>query len=160
MSWSSKNGSHGFIWELLCGPSDLIEIWFYLIWSKRSDGLHESSHRNPWEPFLEDQLYIYNIYTHTHTHIYIYIYIYIYIPVRIVLIECFVRTPQLAILWMIRTVHLDLHTLIKLSIKNHTILNLFTHASNDIFILGEYNICFVITWCMSKKVRNRVMFYW
>ena len=47
----------------------------------------------------------------------------------------FVENHIGAILWMIRTVHFDLHTLVRLSIKNQVIPSLFTHAPNDIFIL-------------------------
>ena len=40
----------------------------------------------------------------------------------------FVRTPRWATPCMMRTVHLDLHTLIKLIMKNLVIPNIFTHA--------------------------------
>ena len=41
VSWSPKNGFHGFLWEFSFASLDLIEIWFYLIWSIRSDDPYE-----------------------------------------------------------------------------------------------------------------------
>ena len=47
---------------------------------------------------------------------------------RMVLKLSFVRTQQWASPWMIWTVHLDLHIKIRLTMKNHVISYIFTHA--------------------------------
>jgi len=83
-------------------------------------------------------------------------------PLRTVIKLSIMKTPQLVILCMIWTVHLDLYNQICSTMKNQVISVTFIHASLVIFFSTvENNVLLTTIWCMSKNIWIHLVFhYW